>query len=60
MIEEKILDSIQKVIDQKLHAARFRDNELWLVFDSDMLIIGFPDISCRCINCKEKEGVKVI
>ena len=50
---EDILIELKSAVGQRLNLVQARDNTVRLVFDVDVIIISFPDISCVCLDCEE-------
>jgi len=52
----QIIQNLQPAIGQKLTGIIFNkeNNSLRLFFEDDAIVIDFPQIDCRCIECLDK------
>ena len=54
-------ESVKQVRGQKFFGIQENENEVWLLFEDDMIIVPKLLISGRCIGCVEKiRGKKVV
>jgi len=60
MNEDDIISKLNPVVGQKLTLVYKDDKGVRLVFEDDLVLIYFPSIDCRCIECQKKIDAKSV
>ena len=54
-LDKDLIKKLDYAVGQKLESVLWHHNDIWLTFEDDVIIIKFPVLECRCINCAEKD-----